>query len=77
MTLYEMYTTMSNTSPKYAFIQRLARVTKKSEKTVRTWLLTTENAHYPDQLTRSVIAKELRIPARDLFPDTNTKKANV
>ena len=52
-------------APKAAFIERIAKVTCKSQKTVWGWL---SGAYKPDPLTQKVIENELRIPATVLFP---------
>ena len=58
-------------APKAAFLERIAKVTLKSEKTVWGWL---SGAYKPDPLTQKVIERELRIPATVLFPQ---EEANV
>lgn len=52
-------------APKVAFIERIARTTCKSTKTVRGWL---SGAYKPDPLTQKVIERDLQIPATVLFP---------
>lgn len=52
-------------TPRKAFIKRIAEVTKKSETTVRMWVM---GRQVPDALTQSVLEKELGVPAEVLFP---------
>lgn len=58
-------------TPKQEFVNRLCDVTKKSESAVRGWLA---GAYVPDDLTKSVLERELGIPSYVLFP-SNTVKA--
>jgi len=60
----------SNKTPKQEFIDRLCTVTKKSQSAVRGWLA---GIYVPDGLTKSVLEKELGIPADLLFPNTPKK----
>ena len=55
----------SKPTPAQAFIKRMASLTKKSESTVRQWVL---GCFDPDDLTKDVIAKELGIDSSVLFP---------
>lgn len=48
------------------FIRRIADATKRSDQTVKMWL---SGRQKPDALTQSVIAKLLKEPAANLFPD--------
>ena len=48
-----------------AFITRIAKLTKRSEMTVRFWIAGRQT---PDELAQSVIAKELDVPVEELFP---------
>lgn len=50
---------------KQEFVARMCYITKKSESAVRGWLAGT---YVPDQLTQSVLEKELGIPGDCLFP---------
>ena len=52
-------------TPKQKFIDRICSVTMKSQSTVRCWLA---GAFIPDELTKSVLEKELGIPSNRLFP---------
>ncbi len=52
-------------APKTEFVERIARVTLKSKKTVYCWI---NGSQSPDPLTQSVIEKELGVPASCLFP---------
>lgn len=47
------------------FITKIAKITHRSENTVRMWL---SGKQYPDELTRVTIAKDLGIPVETLFP---------
>lgn len=55
-------------TPKQEFIDRICSVTMKSQSTVRCWLA---GAFVPDELTKSVLSKELGIPKECLFPSNN------
>lgn len=55
-------------TPKQKFIDEICDVTKKCEKTVRCWIAETQK---PDALARSIIAKKLNIPTKELFPKGN------
>jgi len=57
-------------TPKQDFIDKLSKVTMKSKSTVRCWLA---GAFVPDELTRSVLSKELGVPSEFLFPSHNNK----
>lgn len=52
-------------TPRKEFIRRMADVTKKSEATVKMWVI---GRQIPDALTQDVLAKELKVPAATLFP---------
>jgi hypothetical protein len=56
--------------PKTEFVERIARVTMKSTKTVRCWLA---GVQYPDPLSASMIERELEVPAGVLFPKKYSK----
>ena len=70
-TFKTIYDELSSVPPKKAFVTRIAFVTHKSESTVRMWLC---GRQYPDELTRTVIAKELQVEASDLFPEVTNKQ---
>lgn len=53
-------------APKAAFVEHIAKITLKSEKTVRMWLNGTQA---PDALAQSIIAKDQGVPASVLFPN--------
>lgn len=55
-----------NKLQKRALVTRIAKVTQKSEFTVKMWLTGRQK---PDTLTRQAIAKELGISADELFND--------
>lgn len=69
-TFREYYDTLpdksSITPPKKAFIERIAELTMRSSGTIRCWLAGVQK---PDALAKSIIEKELNIPAEILFPD--------
>lgn len=46
------------------FVKRMADITKKSESTVRMWLM---GRQVPDELTKIAIAKELNVRPEELF----------
>lgn len=50
---------------KTKFVNRIAEITHKKDITVRMWIMGRQT---PDELTQSVISKELGIPAEVLFP---------
>lgn len=52
-------------APKRAFVQKIAKLCMRSEKTVYMWLMGVQK---PDALAQSVIAKELGTPENELFP---------
>lgn len=52
-------------TPANAWIERVAKVSRRSPMTVRMWL---NGKQYPDDLAREVIAKELGVDAKALFP---------
>lgn len=52
-------------TPKTEFIERIASLTMKSEKTVRCWIAGTQT---PDALTQSLIERELNVHSEVLFP---------
>lgn len=52
-------------TPRKEFIRRMADVTKKSEATVKMWVI---GRQIPDALTQAVLAKELNVPVATLFP---------
>jgi hypothetical protein len=52
-------------TPRKEFVRRMADVTKKSEATVKMWVI---GRQVPDALTQEVLAKELNVPAEVLFP---------
>ena len=74
MSLRQIYESLDGRSsvktPKQDFIDKLSKVTMKSKSTVRCWLA---GAFVPDELTRSVLSKELGVPSEFLFPSHNNK----
>ena len=67
-TFRELYDTLPQktaVAPKSEFINRIAKITCKSTKTVYCWLA---GVQVPDALAQSVIEKELKVPASVLFP---------
>ncbi|MEY8608407.1 hypothetical protein AALM74_04415 [Parabacteroides segnis] len=71
--LRDIYFSLDNTPPKKAFIQRIARATKRSESAVRSWI---SNAYAPDDLAKEKLEQELGVPAEVLFP-ANKKESRV
>ncbi|MGV8135865.1 MAG: hypothetical protein AB2L20_11680 [Mangrovibacterium sp.] len=69
LTFREIYDNLppkdSERAPKTEFVKRMAEVTMKSIKTVYCWLAGTQA---PDALSKSVLEKELGVPAKQLFP---------
>lgn len=61
MTFKDIY----NTQTKENFVQRVAKLTKKSPQTVKMWL---HAGRVPDALTRSTLAKEFGVSEDELFP---------
>lgn len=58
-------------SPGRIFISEVAKLTKKSENTVRMWLYGSQT---PDKLTLEVLSNHFDTPAEVLFPSLTTKK---
>lgn len=52
-------------TPSRSFIKKMARITKKSESTVKMWLYGDQR---PDELSKSVISSHFNVPANELFP---------
>ena len=65
MSFRDMYFALGNTSPKAAFVQKIAKITRKSESAVRGWVY---GAYAPDALAQEIIEKELGVSAEILFP---------
>ena len=53
---------------KTEFVEKVAKITKKSVKTVRCWIAGTQK---PDALAQSVLEKEFKVPAKYLFPEAS------
>lgn len=51
--------------PSRNFIRKIARITKKSEGTVRMWLYHDQT---PDELSKSVLAGHFQVSPQELFP---------
>ena len=60
----ECYEEVSTMSPKKMWIQRIAKVTHRSEATVRMWL---SGRQVPEELIQEIISKELGVPVEGLF----------
>lgn len=75
MSLRQIYESLEGRStvktPKQDFIDKISKVTMKSKSTVRCWLA---GAFVPDDLTKSVLSKELGVPSNFLFPSNNKNK---
>lgn len=52
-------------TPSRSFIKKMARLTKKTESTVKMWLYGDQT---PDELSKSVISSHFNIPSSELFP---------
>lgn len=68
----ELYFSLDNTPPKKAFVQKVARVTKRSESAVRCWIA---GAYQPDELAKEKLEQVLGIPAEVLFPENKKESA--
>lgn len=68
-----IYFSLDNTPPKTAFVQRIAKITKRSVSAVRSWI---SGTYQPDDLAKERLEQELGIPAEVLFPG-NKKKNRV
>jgi hypothetical protein len=69
MTLKERYEKVKEAdTPAVAFIKELAKVTRKSEISVRRWLSNGENWCAPDDLTQYVLANHFKTTPDELFP---------
>lgn len=66
-TFKQIYDELDPTPPKTAWIRNIAKVTHRSELTVRMWL---SGRQIPDELCQEVIAKELGVSIVGLFPET-------
>lgn len=53
------------------FVRRVARLTHRSESTVRMWIA---RQQFPDELAKSVIADEFGVSADNLFPKEQQKQ---
>ena len=53
---------------KIEILEKVAKITKKSVKTVRCWIAGTQK---PDALAQSVLEKEFKVPAKYLFPEAS------
>ena len=62
MALKDIY----NEQTKENFVKRVAKLTKKSPKTVKGWI---HAGRVPDALTRSILAKEFGVNEDELFPE--------
>lgn len=67
-TLKSIYDGLDPVSPKTAWIKRVAKAAKVSEFTVRMWL---GGRQVPQAGIQELVAKELGVPARELFPSRN------
>ena len=62
--IYESLPARAAKAPKTVWVEHIAKITMKSEQTVRCWLYGTQR---PDALTLSILSKELDVPADELF----------
>lgn len=70
-TFKDCYKEVSTMSPKKMWIQRIAKVTHRSEATVRMWL---SGRQVPEVLIQEIIAKELGVPVEGLFPKIDAQE---
>ncbi|MDE6410013.1 MAG: hypothetical protein K2K81_07200 [Muribaculaceae bacterium] len=74
MTFRELYRKeLDKPAPAKSWIAEIARITKKSEITVRRWLGddNLKSSCRPDPLTRDVLAKHFNTTPEALFPESN------
>lgn len=64
-TFKQIYEELDSTPPKTKWIRRIAKVTMRSELTVRMWL---NGRQTPEPLVQKIIAKELGVEVNELFP---------
>lgn len=65
-TFLELYNEQKNKpTAAQVFVQRVAEMTHRQETTVRMWL---SGRQTPDDLAKSIIAKEFNVSIDDLFP---------
>ena len=64
-TFKQIYEELDSTPPKRKWIRRIAKVTMRSELTVRMWL---NGRQTPEPLVQKIIAKELGVEVNELFP---------
>ncbi|MBR5255027.1 MAG: hypothetical protein IKV46_08360 [Bacteroidales bacterium] len=64
-TFKQIYEELDPTPPKMKWIRRIAKVTMRSELTVRMWL---NGRQTPEPLVQKIIAKELGVEVNELFP---------
>ena len=69
-TFKQIYDNIDNTTPKQAWIQRIASATKTKKPTVRFWL---SGRRVPRKLEQEIIARVLGVPVEELFPKCNEK----
>lgn len=62
--IYDALPPKSEVAPKTAFVRHIASLCRVTEITVRCWLAGTQK---PDKLKISLIAKELKVPEKELF----------
>lgn len=67
-TLKSIYDGLDPVPPKTAWIKRVAKAAKVSEFTVRMWL---NGRQVPQAGIQELVAKELGVPASELFPSRN------
>lgn len=69
-TFTELYNeSKSKPTPAQEFVSEVARITKRSEFTVKMWLCGNQ---VPDALVKSVIAEHFGVEADGLFPEPQT-----
>lgn len=70
-TFREIYDRLDPVSPKSKWVKRIAKVTMRSENAVRMWL---SGRQTPEPLVQTIIAKELGVPVKGLFPIKTTEE---
>ena len=72
-TFTELYNeSKSKPTPAQEFVAEVARITKRSEFTVKMWLCGNQ---VPDMLVKSVIAEHFGVEADGLFPERQERQA--
>lgn len=70
-TFREIYDALDPVPPKTKWVQRIAKVTMRSENAVRMWL---NGRQTPEPLLQNIIAQELGVPVEGLFQIKTIKR---